>query len=77
MVKLQELPANDFLAGAKAEDNRVEIVARNGSRVRLAGKGAGRRPTALSVLGDVHEYLRHRRAELGPQVDEVAAVVNA
>lgn len=62
IVKLQELPAADFLAGARAEENRVEIVARNGEVVRLAGKGAGRRPTALSVLGDVHEYLRDRRA---------------
>lgn len=77
IVKLQELPAHDFLAGARAEENRVEIVARNGETVRLAGKGAGRRPTALSVLGDVHEYLRDRRAALGlagtaGQVAEVA-----
>ena len=79
VVKLQELPANDFLAGARAEQNRVEIVARNGEIVRLAGKGAGRRPTALSVLGDVHEYLRDRRAALGlagqPAIEP--AVVNA
>ena len=65
MVKLYELPDSDFLAGARAEENRVEIVARNGEVVRLAGKGAGRWPTALSVLGDVHEYLRERRAALG------------
>jgi homoserine dehydrogenase len=80
VVKLQELPANDFLAGARAEENRVEIVARNGDIVRLAGKGAGRRPTALSVLGDVHEYLRDRRTALGlagTSGDPVAAVVNA
>ena len=44
-----------------AEENRVEIVAGNGRTVRLAGKGAGRWPTALSILGDVHEYLRDRR----------------
>lgn len=65
VVKLYELPDSDFLAGARAEENRVEIVARNGEVVRLAGKGAGRWPTALSVLGDVHEYLRERRASLG------------
>lgn len=65
VVKLYELPDSDFLAGARGEENRVEIVARNGEVVRLAGKGAGRWPTALSVLGDVHEYLRERRAALG------------
>ncbi|HEY0682912.1 MAG TPA: homoserine dehydrogenase [Steroidobacter sp.] len=76
VVKLQELPSNDFLAGARAEENRVEILAGNGQRVRLAGKGAGRWPTALSILGDVHEYLRERRLA---RQDEQAqpAVVNA
>jgi len=64
VVRLAELPDSDFLAGARAEDNRIEIVTRNGEVVRLAGKGAGRWPTALSVLGDVHEYLRQRRAPL-------------
>jgi homoserine dehydrogenase len=77
IVKLHELPVSDFLAGARAEENRVEIVARNGEIVRLAGKGAGRRPTALSVLGDVHDHLRTRRAALGVAGAEVAAVVNA
>jgi homoserine dehydrogenase len=75
-VKLFELPASDFLAGARAEENRVEILAGNGQVVRLAGKGAGRWPTALSILGDVHEYLRERR--LTQQLDdEQPAVVNA
>jgi len=76
VVKLHELPESDFLAGARAEENRVEIVAGNGQVVRLAGKGAGRWPTALSILGDVHEYLRDRRIT---QLDEQAepAVVNA
>lgn len=82
VVKLYELPDSDFLAGARDEDNRVEIVARNGEVVRLAGKGAGRWPTALSVLGDVHEYLRERRVSLGQSPAAVgdgaqAAVVNA
>ena len=76
VVKLYELPANDFLAGARAEQNRVEILAGNGQVVRLAGKGAGRWPTALSMLGDVHEYLRDRRlAQHDEQVEP--AVVNA
>lgn len=76
IVKLYELPASDFLAGARAEENRVEILAGNGQVVRLAGKGAGRWPTALSMLGDVHEYLRDRR--LAQQAEQLQpAVVNA
>ena len=79
VVKLYELPEHDFLAGARAEQNRVEIVAGNGEVVRLSGKGAGRWPTALAVLGDVHEYLRERRTALGlaAEISQPAAVVNA
>lgn len=76
VVKLQELPASDFLAGARDEQNRVEILTGHGRTVRLAGKGAGRWPTALSLLGDVHEYLRERR--LGQQDEQPEpAVANA
>nr|WP_298719290.1 homoserine dehydrogenase [uncultured Steroidobacter sp.] len=76
VVKLQELPESDFLAGARAEQNRVEIVAGNGQVLRLAGKGAGRWPTALSILGDVHEYSRgSRMARQDEQVQP--AVANA
>jgi homoserine dehydrogenase len=76
VVKLHELPESDFLAGARAEQNRAEIVAGNGQVVRLSGKGAGRWPTALSILGDVHEYLRGRRIAL-PDEQVQPAVVNA
>jgi homoserine dehydrogenase len=76
VVKLQELPADDFLAGARAEQNRVEILAGDGRIVRLAGKGAGRWPTALSLLGDVHEYLRDRRLTRQDEQPR-PAVVNA
>lgn len=77
VVKLYELPASDFLAGARAEENRVEILAGNGQVVRLAGKGAGRWPTALSMLGDVHEYLRDRRRARQDEQVRPAVVVNA
>ncbi|MBL8268468.1 homoserine dehydrogenase [Steroidobacter sp.] len=76
VVKLYELPASDFLSGARAEQNRVEIVGGNGQVVRLAGKGAGRWPTALSILGDVHEYLRDRRL-VDADEQSPPAVVNA
>ncbi|HEY0940502.1 MAG TPA: homoserine dehydrogenase [Steroidobacter sp.] len=76
VVKLHELPASDFLAGARAEENRVEILAGDGQVLRLAGKGAGRWPTALSILGDVHEYLRGRRLDQ-QEAQAEPAVVNA
>ena len=76
VVRLHELPASDFLAGARAEENRVEILAGDGRVLRLAGKGAGRWPTALSMLGDVHEYLRARRL-LRQEAQAQPAVVNA
>jgi homoserine dehydrogenase len=75
IVKLYELPESDFLAGARGEENRVEIHTGNGDVVRLAGKGAGRWPTALSILGDVHEYLRERR--VAEPAERVPAAVNA
>lgn len=77
VVKLYELPASDFLAGARAEENRIEILAGNGQIVRLAGKGAGRWPTALSMLGDVHEYLRDRRLAQQDPREQPAVAVNA
>lgn len=76
VVTLQELPANDFLAGARAEDNRVEILTGNAQVLHLAGKGAGRWPTALSIMGDVHEYLRTRR-RVRREARAEPAVVNA
>jgi homoserine dehydrogenase len=73
-VRLCELPESDFLAGTRAEDNRVEILTHDGEVVRLSGKGAGRWPTALSVLGDVHDHVRDR---CSAGEDREAAVVSA
>lgn len=66
-VRPQELPLTDFLSGAKNEENRIEIRTRRGELIRLAGKGAGRWPTAVAVLGDVYAQLRDARA---PSVDD-------
>ena len=57
-VRLEALSEDDYLAPTSAEQNRVEIVKRDGERVRLQGKGAGRWPTARSVLSDVRAHLR-------------------
>jgi homoserine dehydrogenase len=58
-VQPEALAASDYLAGAHREDNRVEIAVA-GETWRLGGKGAGRWPTALSVISDVDDALEAR-----------------
>jgi homoserine dehydrogenase len=54
-----ELASKDsFLGQAKGPENRIEIELDGGEVIRLRGQGAGRRPTAVSVLGDLHEVAR-------------------
>jgi homoserine dehydrogenase len=59
-VQPEELNAADYLAGARREENRVELLTTAGETLRLAGKGAGRWPTAVSVMGDVYALLESR-----------------
>lgn len=61
-VRPERLGAEDYLAGARREHNRVEINTASGATVRLAGKGAGRWPTALAVMGDVFDLLEDELA---------------
>ncbi len=63
----QWLPPAAFLAGARGEDNRVEIEFDDGSTLRLAGKGAGRGPTTASVLGDLWEHARAAERPVSPR----------
>jgi homoserine dehydrogenase len=56
------LPRENFLAGARGEENRVEIEFADGRSLRLAGKGAGRWPTTASVMGDLWETARAAEA---------------
>ncbi len=51
-------PAGSFLHESKGAENRVEIELTNGRIIRLHGMGAGRWPTAVSVMGDLHEIAR-------------------
>jgi homoserine dehydrogenase len=54
-----ELPSEGgFLGQARGPENRIEIELENGEVIRLQGQGAGRWPTAVSVLGDLHEVAR-------------------
>jgi homoserine dehydrogenase len=59
-VRPQVLETSDYLAGARREENRVEITTASGATHCLAGKGAGRWPTALAVMGDVQDALAAR-----------------
>jgi homoserine dehydrogenase len=52
------LPRADFLAGARGEENRIEVEFDDGTTLRLAGKGAGRWPTTVSVCADLWDVVR-------------------
>ena len=51
-------PPGSFLREAKGAENRIEIELADGQVTRLRGQGAGRWPTAVSVVGDLHEVAR-------------------
>ena len=52
-VSLRRLPTDHFLSQAIDEDNRALITLRDGARIPVAGKGAGRWPTAEAVFADM------------------------
>ena len=52
-VRVQALAATDPLARTRDEGNCVVLTAVRGAPVIVAGKGAGRAPTAASVAGDL------------------------
>jgi homoserine dehydrogenase len=51
-------PPLSFLREAKGAENRIEIELKGGEVIRLSGQGAGRWPTAVSVVGDLHKVVR-------------------
>ncbi len=55
-VAPRELAPDDFLAGARGAENRLEIATRDGAVLRLRGLGAGRVPTATAVFADLLEH---------------------
>lgn len=55
-------PPYSFLSQARGPENRLEIELETGEVVRLRGQGAGRWPTTVSVLGDLHEVARSNHA---------------
>ncbi len=57
-VRIEFLPADDHLAGARDEQNRFLIVDSAGKEHRVYGKGAGRWPTAAAVFADIMDLQR-------------------
>ena len=51
-------PPGSFLGQARGPENRVEIELTSGDVIRLRAQGAGRWPTTVSVLGDLHDVAR-------------------
>jgi homoserine dehydrogenase len=52
------LAPESFLGNARGAENRLEIELESGEVIRLRAQGAGRWPTTISVLGDLHEVAR-------------------
>ncbi|MGB2879676.1 MAG: homoserine dehydrogenase [Candidatus Omnitrophota bacterium] len=53
------LPSCHLLSGVRSEDNAIFVKGDLVGESLLFGKGAGRKPTASSVLGDIAEIAKH------------------
>jgi homoserine dehydrogenase len=60
-VAPERLPPDSFLGASMGPENRMEIELRSGEIIRLRAQGAGRWPTTVSVISDLHDI--HRRHE--------------
>ena len=61
-VRLEAVPGGDPLARARDENNCVLFTAENGAVTAVSGKGAGRIPTASSLIGDLKRVCRDQPA---------------
>ncbi len=59
-VKLDPLPTDAFLAGARGPENRFVLKLADGSEQRISGLGAGRWPTAEAMFADLLDLHRLR-----------------
>ncbi|MGE3595809.1 MAG: homoserine dehydrogenase [Dehalococcoidia bacterium] len=57
-VGLEEIGADDWLAGCSEERNALEIRTADGAVHQVTGRGAGRYPTTTSVIADVYDVWR-------------------
>lgn len=65
-VRIEALPRDHVFCQARNEENAVEIRCRSGLRITLHGRGAGREPTATSVISDIRTLLRAEGVNTGP-----------
>jgi homoserine dehydrogenase len=57
-VEPESLDVDDFLAGARNDENRVRIEGMDGSVVHLRGRGAGADPTSIAIMADIMDLHR-------------------
>jgi homoserine dehydrogenase len=69
-------PLGSFLGASQGPENRVEIELTSGEVIRLRAQGAGRWPTTVSVLGDLHEIARRRESDGAALADLALAGVH-
>jgi homoserine dehydrogenase len=63
-------PPGSFLGQARGPENRLEIELASGEIIRLRAQGAGRWPTTVSILGDLHEIARRTEQQSEPAVPQ-------
>jgi homoserine dehydrogenase len=61
-VRIEALPLDHPLAGARNEENRFRLTTAHGAVHDVYGKGAGRWPTAAAVFADVMDLQRQLAA---------------
>jgi homoserine dehydrogenase len=62
----EPLAEEDFLGGARGAENRLEVITVDGAIHRVSGVGAGRYPTAVSILADLLDASLNRHADRLP-----------
>ncbi len=61
-VSFKELPESDPLSKARSEENIAEIQFIDGSTRIIRGRGAGKKPTSTSIIGDlIYEFQTNAR----------------
>jgi homoserine dehydrogenase len=64
-------PPESFLGQARGAENRLEIELTRGEVIELRGQGAGRWPTAVAMLADLHDVARRVRLAASSSEDDV------
>ena len=67
-VRIEALPADHPLAGARNEENRFLVTDHKGAKLAVNGKGAGRWPTAAAVFADVMDLQRSLAAAASAEI---------